>query len=284
MGQLGWAVEADGQAYCANAAVDVKLHVVEIEEAFDVLLAHGRKHQGTDPGQANLTTVGVAGEHEIDGRKTAVVHDRVSVVRLVDHEDDRGVGVAGNGAVEVRGAGSGVVGAAEPEAVAAALDGDMLIDEDRGAVGAQGVENPGGADGDVVVAEDSEALLGLEAGEDFGADAGGLPGDGVGERAAADVVAGDENQLRGKRVDAFDDVLQEPGLGVLLEVEVAHLDEAKALEGVGEVGDGEGDLVDLELVAAVDSAIQGDAGDSDRASEQELPARDEIGFRVRAGG
>ncbi len=70
---LGGAVEAEGQAYGSDAAVDVELHVVEAEVAFDVLLAHGREDERAEEGEADLAAVGVAGEHEVDERAARVV-------------------------------------------------------------------------------------------------------------------------------------------------------------------------------------------------------------------
>ena len=59
-----------------------------------------------------------------------------------------------------------------------------------------------GADGDVVVAEDAEALGSLERGEDLGADAGCSARLFVeGERTAADEVSGDEDEIGGHAVD-----------------------------------------------------------------------------------
>jgi hypothetical protein len=51
----------------------------------------------------------MAGEHEVDERATGVGHNRVSVVRLVPHEDDGAVGLGWDCEVEVRGAGAWIV-------------------------------------------------------------------------------------------------------------------------------------------------------------------------------
>ena len=123
-GDLRWAVEAEGQAYGADAAVDVELHLVEAEVAFGILLAHGREDERAEEGEADLAAVGVAGEHEVDERAAGVGDDVVGVVGLVGHEDDGAVGFGGDGEVEVGVAGAGVVDAAEPEAGAVAFDGD----------------------------------------------------------------------------------------------------------------------------------------------------------------
>ena len=66
-------------------------------------------------------------------------------------------GSAGMVRFEVGMAGAGVVDAAEPEAVAVALDGNVLVDEDGDAVAGESVDDQRRADGDVVVAEDGVA-------------------------------------------------------------------------------------------------------------------------------
>jgi len=40
---LGWAVEAEGKAYGADAAVDVELHSIEAIEAFGIFFAQWRQ-------------------------------------------------------------------------------------------------------------------------------------------------------------------------------------------------------------------------------------------------
>jgi len=283
-GEFGGTVQAEGQADRADAAVDVELHVSEVEEAFDVLLAHGGKDQRADEGKADLAAVGVTGEHEVDERKARVVNDLVHVVGLVAHEENGGAGVGGDGEVEIGRAGGGVVGAAEPEDVAATLEGGVAVDEDGGSMRLEWCDDVFGANGDIVVAEDAEALRGFEGGEDLGTEAGGPPGDRGGARSIADEVSGDQDEVGGEGVDLGDHAFKEEGLGVLLEVNVAHLDDAEALEGVGEIVDGEGAVGDLELVAGVGSGVSGqsEAGSGGGIAEK-AAARDGGRFRVRGG-
>jgi hypothetical protein len=286
VGDLGWAVEAEGQAYGADASVDVELHVVEVEEALHVLDAHGWKDERADEGQAELAAVGVAGEHEIGQREAWVPDEAVDVVWLVTEYDAGGVGLGWDGEAGVWGVDAGVVEAAEPEVVAAALDGDVAVDEDRRTVGFERIDDVGFADHGVVVAEDAEALGGFEAGEDFGADAGRFPGVLVGEGASADEVAGDEDEFGVEQVDLANDLFEEPGLGELFEVEIADLDDAEALEGVGQVADGEGAVGDVVLVAGVGAGVGCDSKASDGGTAEEAAARHGhwIGRRSRHGG
>jgi len=257
--EFGGTVEAEGQADGANASVHVELHVVEAEHAFDVLLTHGREDERAEVGEADLAAVGVAREHEVDEREAGVEDDVLDVVRLVAHEDDGCAGVGGDREVEVRGAGTGVVGAAQPEEIAATLEGEIAVDEDGGSVGFEGRNDVVGADVDVMVAEDAEALWGLEGGEDFGGQAGGAPGGRERERAAADEVTRNQDEVWRHGVGLGDHLLEEVGFGELLQVNIAYLNDAEVLEAVGEIPDRDGEAGDFELVACVGSRVDGDA-------------------------
>lgn len=82
---FGGAVEAEGQADGAEAAVDVELHLVEAVESFGVLFGHGRQDQWAQEWKPDLTAMGVAGKHEVDERAARVGDDIVGVVGLVCH-------------------------------------------------------------------------------------------------------------------------------------------------------------------------------------------------------
>ena len=250
--------------------------MIEVEEAFDVLLAHGGEDERANVGDADLAAVGMAGEHDVDEGEAVVEDDGFNVVGLVAHEDDGGVGTGGDGEVEVGGAGAGVVCAAEPEDVATAFEGEVAVDEDGGAVGFQGADDMVGADIDVVVAEEAEALRGLEGGEDLSGDAGGAPGAPEGEWTEADEVSGDENEIGFEGIDLGNHFFEERRFGVLLEVDVAHLDDAEVLEAVGEIADGEGKAGDLEFVTAVRACIGGEAESKDCGCSAEKAATREV--------
>jgi hypothetical protein len=260
VGDFWGAVEAHGEAYGAEAAVDVELHVTEVEEAFDVLAAHGREDERAGEGQAHLAAVGVAGEHEVDHGEAGVEDDFVGEVGLVDHEEDGGARDGRNGEVEVGDACAGVVGAADPDAVAAALEGD---------VGFERLDDVAGSDGDVVIAEHGEALGSGEAAEDFGAESRGLPGELVTEWTAADVVTGEQDEVRLEGVDAVDGVGEEPGFGVLPEVNVGELGDAEVGEGVGQILNGEAALGDFEVVTPVGSAVEANGRGGPGRTEEE---------------
>ena len=151
---FGGAVQAKGQAYGADAAVDVELHLVEAVVALGVLFAQGRQDERAQEGEPDLASVGVAREHEVDEMAARVGDDFVGEVGFVSHEEDRAVGVGGEGEVEVGVAGTGVVEAAEPETATVALDGEVLVDQYGSAMGGEGMGNCWAVEADVVVAED----------------------------------------------------------------------------------------------------------------------------------
>jgi hypothetical protein len=275
------AVEAEGQAYGADAAVDVELHLVEAVVAFGILFAHGRQNERAEEGESDLTAVGVAGEHEVDERAAGVGDDNVGEVGFVCHEEDRAVGLGGESEVEVGVTGTGVVDATEPETGAVALDGEVLVDQDGSAMAGEGFDDQGGVEGDVVVAEDCVAEGCGEGGEDLGAPADCMVAGDESERAVGNEVAGEEDEVGGEGVDLMDDALEEERLGVLVEVDVAELHDAIAMEGVRQIGDGDGAVDDVDLVACELARVESQTG-GDGAGTYEEASPGETG-RLRRG-
>ena len=173
------------------------------------------------------------------------------------HEEDGTVGFGGDGEVEAGVAGAGVVDAAEPEAVAVTLDGDVLIDQDGSAMGGESLGDHGGVEGDVVVAEYAVAEGCSESGEDLGAAVEGVAAGDEGERAVGDEVACEKNEIGTEGIDLLYDTFEEKGFGVLVEVDVADLDDAIAVEGGGQIVDGNGALDDVEFVAGKFASVEG---------------------------
>lgn len=127
-----------------------------------------------------------------------------------------------------------------------------------------------GAYVDVVVAEDAEALRGVEGGEDLGGDACSTPGDLERQGPAADVVSSDEDQVRMERVHFSDHAFEKRGLRVLLEMKIAHLDDAEVYESIGKIANGEGAMGYLELMAGMRTGVGGEteAGDGKCSTEE----------------
>jgi hypothetical protein len=214
--------------------------------------------------------VGVAGEHEIDEMSAGMGDDVVGVVGLVCHEDDGAVGIFGEGEIEVGMALARIVDAGDPEAGAIALDGDVLVNQNGSAVGSEGVDDGRGVEGDVVVAKDGVAEGCGEGGEEFGAAADGVAAGNEGQGAVGDEVAGEEDEVWGEVVDFADDAFEEEWLGVFVEVDVAELDDAVAVERGGEIVDGDGALDDVELVASDLAGIESHTGCCDARANEEF--------------
>ena len=114
-----------------------------------------------------------------------------------------------------------------------------------------------------MIAHAAETLWDGEALEHLGAAVDGLLGNAAG-RAVGDKVAGNEEEVGGEGVDALDGVVQVERLGELIEVDIGELENAKAVEGVGQAGKMEGALGELEVVAGVLAGVAGhDDGGSD---------------------
>jgi hypothetical protein len=249
-GDFGGTVEAEGQTYGTDTAVDVELHLVEAVIAFRILFCHRRQDEWADEGEPDLAAMGMTREHEIDERTAGVADDLVSEVGFVSHEDDGAVGFCGHSEIELGVAGARVVDAAEPEAGSFTLDWKMLIDQNGSAVSREGGDDDWGAEGDVVVTEDGVAKRSGKGGKDLGTAADGVAASDEGERTVGDEVAREENEVRGESVNFVDDALKEKRLGVLVEVDVADLDDAVAVEGSREIGDGDGTVDDVDLMAS----------------------------------
>ena len=165
--------------------------------------------------------------------------------------------------------------------LAVALDAGVLVDEDGQAVIFHVSADDAGADDDIVVAEDAEALGAGEVAEELSAAGGGGEGVTLRQRAAADEVAGDEDEVGVEGVDAGDDVREEEVLGVLLEVDVGELDDAEAVEGGRQVGDEEGAMGDVEIVAGYFVGVERESRSRGERARDEGAAGERSGSRLR---
>jgi len=237
--------------------------------AFDELLSHGWENERSANGEANLASVGVACEHEVDESATRVLKDGFYVIGLVRHEDDGAVGLGRDAEFQVGVAGGWVIDSAEPEAVGFVLDGDVLVDKDGDAACGEGLDDEGRTDGDVVVAEDSVTKGAGEGAEDLGAAMDGVAVDDEVEGAAGDEVSGDDDEVGGECVDGVDDVFEEEGLGELVEVDVADLGDSVAAEGVRKICDADGKVDGFEVVARDLAGVKSETcGGNTRADEK----------------
>ncbi|MCU1252795.1 MAG: hypothetical protein JWQ49_5824 [Edaphobacter sp.] len=244
--------------------------MVEAVKAFRVLLAHGREDERTEEGQPDLAAMRVAGKHEVDERTARVGEDLVGEVGLVRHEQDGTVGFSRNGQVEVGTAVARVVDAAEPEAVAVAFDGEMLVDQNRYAVVGEGFGYHGAVESDVMVTEDAVTKGCGEGGEYLGATMEGVAAGDEGERAVGDEVAGEEDDVGVEGIDFVNDAFEEERLCVLVEMDVAELDDAIAVKGGGQIVDDDGALDDVEFVTGELAGVESESGSGDACAYEEV--------------
>lgn len=152
-GNLRRAIEAEGNADGADPPIDVELHVAELEMSLHVPLAHGGKYKCSEEGQADLASVRVAGEHEIDKVSSWMLKNGIGVVGLMRHQNDGTIGRRRNGDLELRVGGAGVVDPAEPETRAITLNRNMRVYEHRNAVPSKSAYDEGSIDSNVMIAE-----------------------------------------------------------------------------------------------------------------------------------
>ena len=70
----------------------------------------------------------------------------------------------------------------------------------------------------------------------------------------------------------MDDVLEEEGLGEFVEVDVGELNDAEAMEGLGEIGDANGGVDDIELMARDLAGVESEACRGDAGAQNEFAA------------
>jgi hypothetical protein len=216
--------------------------------------------------------MGVPGEHEINEMAPGMGDDGVGVVGLVGHKEDGTVGFLGDGEIQVGVAGAGVVYAAEPETGAVAFDGEMLVDENRCVMSSEGFDDKGSVKGDIMVAEDGVPERGGKGGEYLSTAANCVTAGDEGERAVGDEVTGEQDEIGGESINVVDDALKEEGFRVLVEVDVADLDDAIAMEGRGQIWDRDGALDDVNLVACNLAGIESESGGCGPGTYEEVAA------------
>ena len=178
----------------------------------------------------------------------------------------------GDGEVQVRPIGAGVCRPCDPEPVSSAKEGNGGVAKDGDALLTEGSRDETSAYDDVVVTEHGISFGALDGFEDLGTTVRGMVCGHKGEGAVGDEVAGEQDEIRGDAVDVPDDALEEEGLGVLVEVYVAELANAKVLEGRGEIADADAVVSDADLVPRHGSGVDGEPRcDGGGAGEEGAP-------------
>lgn len=90
--------------------------------------------------------------------------------------------------------------------------------------------------------------------------------------SVGDKVPREENEVGGEGIDLMDDTLEEKGFGVLVEVYVANLSNAIAVEGTRQVRDGDGSLDEIDLVARDFAGVKSKSGGGCSCSDEEIAA------------
>jgi len=121
-----------------------------------------------------------------------------------------------------------------------------------------------------VVAQDGVAKGSGEGRENLRAAVEGVAASNERERAVGDEVAGKEDEVGGESVNPVDDAFEEKGLGVLVEVDVAELDDTIAVEGGGQIGDGDGALDDVEFVTGDLAGVESESGSGDAGANKKV--------------
>lgn len=228
--------------------------------AFRIFLSHGRQYKRPQERKPDLAAVGVTGEHEVDEGPAGLLDNTVGVVGFVCHENDGAIGVGWHCEIKIRVAVCGVVESADPEAVAIAFDGDVLVYQNRSFVCIEGIDDRRGVVGDVMIAEAGEALGSGESRENLCTATDGMATGNEGNGAMGDEVSGEENQVGGESVDSVNDALEEEGLCVFVEVDIAELDNAKAVKRSGQISNGDGAFNDVDFVATNFASIERQTG------------------------
>ena len=138
---------------------------------------------------------------------------------------------------------------AEPEPLSCALNGHILIHQQRDVGGRQDRKDRGCAKKRVVIAHHGEALLALDFAHHFGAAVHRSQDEVAQHRGKADEVARKKYEIRVQRIDFGDDSAQKGWLRKAFEVNIGNLDDAEVVEGVGEIANRDGVGENAELVA-----------------------------------
>src|SRR5947209_3561752 len=100
-----------------------------------------------------------------------------------------------------------------------------------------------------------------------------------GEGAVRDEVAGEEDEVGGESIYLLNDALKEEGLGVLIEVDIAELDDAIAMEGRWEIVDGDGALDDVQFMTGEFAGVESQPCGGDACAYDEVSPGESGGLR-----
>lgn len=211
--------------------------------------------EGDPAGQADLSAVGVAGEHEVESVMPRVFksfravgkQDRTGALR---YSASRGLQIVR--AVKVR-----IVDPSEPELFAVAFDGGILVEQDA-------------KSGFLEMGNDFDDVMVAEHGEGAGSEGAGDPPDvaeaivEVSGRMISEVPRDDGEVVRGV-CDEIDQTVGESFHAI--EMKIGKMEQTETVEGGREVGEGlvAGDGFDAQAVGA---AAGGETGEAEEAGDE----------------
>ena len=100
----------------------------------------------------------------------------------------------------------------------------------------------------------------------------------------SDKVPREQDHVCGKGIDMADDMFEEEWFGELVEVDIADLCDAEAMEGAGKIGDGEGAGDEIELVSGNFARVEGKSSGGRSCADKEMAAGDAGGvIGINAG-
>src|SRR5579871_2125580 len=93
---LGWAIKSERQSYGADSTIHIETHTAELKPALNELLSQGGENHRADQRQANLASVRVAAQHQVNGLAGRMCLDIHRVIRRVAHQHNRLILYAAN--------------------------------------------------------------------------------------------------------------------------------------------------------------------------------------------
>lgn len=236
---LGRTVQTERKPDRSDSSIDVKLCVPKSKVPFDIFAAHGRKNDRTCQREPDLSAVRVTGKNQVNCRRSRMLHDSVCIIRGMSHENDRRTWVFRKALVEIWSSRTRVIRATDPETVSPSFKRCVVVDENRDSIGNKSPGHHRGSYRDVVVPENRVARGALQSAQDLSAAVSCVLGGDKGQGSPGDEVAGEQHRIRRESVDVTDDTFKKVRFRVLVQVNIAHLDDSEALEGEWQVGDGD---------------------------------------------
>jgi len=271
------AVEANGDADGAEAAIHVELQAPKTKPTLDILAAQRRKGQRADEWQPDLAAVGVTREYERERPARWTRQKIVDVVGCVAKEHDgfmRQIADGfGNRQLGVGYALERIVKPGKPESCARAFDGRVRVIENGNAIRSQRRGDVFPSNYNVVVAEHGITVEALDLVEEIGALPRRAEGGSLRQNPVGHIVAGQKNRVGVQAVDVAHSVAEEEWLSVFVHMDVAELRDAESVECLSKAGNEHVAVRDLDPVPLDLAPIDRQTANNERSANQEAAPR-----------